>query len=179
MKRIFGSAILIAFTLLFSGCSKDSTDAVPGTYTYKISGTVTLMPAQLAGLDAATLAAYKAAGIAVDPVTVGLYPEQGQMHIIEDGDRVIVTLNDILGNADVTTATVNGRTLTLAGTDMKAAQLTDGIDKIGAGMVVYGGTGSRYDDMLIIDLQYQGQFTVNDILMTVISSDVNCVAQSN
>ena len=179
MKGKIISAILIACTMLFTGCSKDSKDSIPGSYTYKISGTVTLMATQLAGLDAATLAAYKAAGIAVDPVVVGLYPEQGQMHILEDGDNFIVTFNDLLGNADVTSATIDGGTITLAGTDMKAAQLTDGNNKIGAGIVVFGGSGKKYDDMLLIDMQYQGQFTVNNISMTVVASDVNCVAQAN
>lgn len=177
-KSIF--AALLVCAQLFCGCSKDASDSITGSYTYKTSGTVTLMASQLAGLDAATLSAYRAAGINVDPVIVGLYPEQGQLHILDNGDgSVVLTFNDILGNADVTTGRITGESLAIDGGDIKAARLTDGNEKIGAGMVVFTGTGKKYDDMLLIDLEYKGEFTVNGINMTVIGSDVNCVAQAN
>lgn len=182
MKNTIISIALMLSALLLGACSKDSSSSLTGSYTYKTSGTVTLMATQLAGLDAQTLAAYKAAGINVDPVVVGLYPEQGQLHIIDtDGSdgEVLITFNDLLGNADVADGKVSGSTLSITGTPVKAAQLTDGKDKIGAGMVQYSGQGRKYDDMLVIDIDYQGAFSVNDIPMTIISSDVHCVAQQN
>ena len=151
-----------------------------GSYSYKTSGTVTLMASQLVGLDEATLAVYKAMGVNVDPVVVGLYPEQGQMHVIDTEDgQVTVTFNDLLGNADVATGTVKGATLRLNADQRKSAQLTDGKEKIGAGIVAFTGQGTKYDDMLVLSLQYQGQFTVNNVAMTVVASDVHCVAQKN
>lgn len=181
MKRFLFIFALLAGALSFFSCTKDASEKMIGSYTYKTSGSVTLMAKALVGLDQTTLAAYKAAGVNVDPVLVGLYPEQGQMHIVESGDngKAIITFNDLLGNADVTDAEVDGSTVTIAGTPVKAAQLTDGNGRIGAGMVVYTGKGTKYDDMLIIDLQYQGEFTVNDVPMVVVASDVHCVAQSN
>lgn len=170
---------LLSCALMLAGCSKDGSRDFPGSYTYKTSGTVTLMASALAGLDEATLAAYKAAGMNVDPVVVGLYPEQGQMHVIKDGDRFILTFNDILGNADIAYATADGDELDIAPGQTKAAQLTDGSEKIGAGMVAFSGSGKKYDDMLLLDLEYQGVFSVNDIPMTVVASDVHCVAQKN
>lgn len=173
---------LITGALILGACSKESSKSLAGSYTYKTSGTVTLMASQLVGLDAATLAAYKAAGISTDPVMIGLYPEQGQLHIMKkDGSdsEAVITFNDILGNADVAQGTINGSTLTLAEGLRKSAQLTDGSDKLGAGIVAYSGTGRKYDDTLIIDLVYQGVFKVNGIDMTVVSSDVHCVAQAN
>ena len=173
------ATVLAALTALISSCSKDSSKNVTGSYSYKISGTVTLMASQLVGLDEATLAAYKASGVDVDPKVVGLFPEQGQMHIIDDGDKVIVTFNDLLGNADVTSATIEGNKITLVGTDIKAAQLTDGTLKIGSGLVQFGGSGKKNDDMLIIDMVYNGSFTISGTPMTVVASSVKCVAQHN
>ena len=180
-KYLFAFAAALCIMSL-GGCSKDASKDIVGSYTYKTSGTVTLMASKLAGLDAATLAAYKAAGVNVDPVVVGLYPEQGQMHVIaKDGSAndVIITFNDLLGNADVTEGVVNGNALTLSSGNMKAAQLTDGKEKIGAGIVAYSGSGRKYDDVLIIGIEYQGVFTIDGVEMTVIASDINCVAQAN
>lgn len=182
MKRRFLMTALLICALIMGGCTKDSSTRIVNSYTYKISGTVTLMADQLIGLDATTLAAYKAAGVNVDPVVVGLYPEQGQLHIVEpEGSegKIILTFNDLLGNADVADGTYSGSKLTLAENQVKAVQLTDGKDKIGNGMVIYSGQGEKYDNMLVIDLTYSGKFTVNNIPMTAVSSDVHCVAQEN
>lgn len=171
---------LVAISFLFSGCSKECSRDLTGSYTYKTSGTVTLMPSQLVGLDEATLAQYRAMGISVDPVVIGLYPEQGQLHVVEkDKDKVMVTFNDILGNADVAEGTVSGNEITFAGISTKAAQVTDGTEKIGAGIVKYSGKGTKYEDMLVIELVYEGLFTVSEVSMTLLSSDVHCVAQYN
>lgn len=179
MKKIRMVSALLVSALILGSCAKDSSEKLEGSYTYKTSGSVTLMAKSLVGLDPATLSAYKAAGVNVDPVLVGLYPEQGQMHIVGCNDKFKITFNDILGNADVTDATVDRTSITIEGNPTKAAQLTDGKDKIGAGMVLYTGSGTKYDDMLIMDLQYQGEFSVNGVQMVVVASDVHCVAQSN
>lgn len=180
MKKFkFIAAALLCAALSIS-CNKDNTAGFGGSYTYKISGTVTLMAKDLVGLDAQTLAAYKQMGVKVDPVTVALNPEQGQMHILEgDDDALVVTFNNILGNADVTTATVTGGTILLSGKDTKTAQVTDGVNTLGGGIVLFGGEGRCYDDMLILNLTYQGGFSIGDVEMVVTGSDVKCVAQKN
>ena len=180
MKTRLIAAALLAGAIILGGCSKDGASGMYGSYTYKISGTVVLLPTQLAGLDAATLAAYKAAGVSTDPVAVGLYPEQGQMHVLDDGDgKVVITFNDLLGNAEIARGTVDGDTIHIDAGMTKAAQLTDGNEKIGAGMVKYSGNGTRYDDTLIIYLTYGGEFKVGDVPMTVVGGEVHCVAQAN
>ena len=180
-NKAIRTAIAVCAAVLISGCAKDKSLTVTGSYTYKTSGTVTLMASELAGLDPAQLEAYAAAtGTDVNPVQVGLYPEQGQMHIMNDGnDKVIITFNDLLGNADVAEGKIDGSKVSISGAPVKSARLTDGKDKIGAGMVMYSGQGVKHEDMLIIDMQYLGEFTLNGIKMTVIDSDVHCVAQYN
>ena len=74
---------------------------------------------------------------------------------------------------------IDGSKVSISGAPVKSARLTDGKDKIGAGMVMYSGQGVKHEDMLIIDMQYLGEFTLNGIKMTVIDSDVHCVAQYN
>lgn len=180
MKTKFFAVALLISALFVCACTKDEEQDVLGSYSYKTSGTVTLMASQLVGLDEATLTAYKAMGVNVDPVVVGLYPEQGQMHVIDTEDgQVTVTFNDLMGNADVATGTVKGTTLRLNADQHKSAQLTDGKEKISASIVAFTGQGTKYDDMLVLSLQYQGQFTVNNVPMTVVASDVHCVAQKN
>jgi len=170
---------LIAGAVVFASCSKDESRTIKGSYTYKTSGTVTLMPSALAGLDAATLAAYSAAGVDVNPVSVGLTPEQGQMNILEDGDKMVVTFNNLLGNVDVAEASADGETLTIQGTPVKAVTLTDGETTLGSGIVSYTGGGKKIDDVLILDLTYTGVCSVSGVNMTVVASDVHCVAKSN
>lgn len=182
MKNRIVVGVVLLCSLFLTSCTKDKSQTIAGTYTYKTSGTVTLLPSQLVGLGDATLAMYRAAGVAVDPVVVGLYPEQGQMNVLKDGDsegNVKITFNDLLGNADVTSGRVDGSSITLESGHVKAAQLTDGTDKIGAGIVAFSGSGKKYDDVLIIDFQYQGKFTVSGVDMTVVASDVHCVAKTN
>ena len=180
MKKFRSVAAALICAMLLISCNKDDSAGFSGSYSYKTSGTVTLMAKDLAGLDAQTLAAYKAMGINVDPVTVGLNPEQGQMHVLDGGDgKFIVTFNNILGNADVASATIADAVMTLSGTDVKAVQLTDGKETIGSGIVMFGGSGKRYDDMLIIDLEYKGMVSINGVEMVVTGCNVACVAQKN
>lgn len=180
MKKFKFIAAALLCAMLAVSCNKDGSNGFVGSYTYKISGTVTLTAKALMGLDEQTLAAYRQAGVKVDPVTVALNPEQGQMHILDGEDGgFIITFNNILGNADVTTAAEKGGTLTLSGSDIKAVQATDGTETIGGGIVMYGGSGKRYDDMLILDMTYQGEFNISDVEMVVTGCDVSCVAQKN
>lgn len=177
VKKLLAALALSA--VLLSSCSKDESGVLKGSYTYKISGTVTLMATALAGLDAATLAAYAAAGVDVNPVVVGLTPEQGQMNILEDEGRLILTMNNLLGNVDVADALADNGTITIQGTPTKAVTLTDGEKTLGSGIVNYIGGGKKIDDVLILDFQYTGRCSVEGIDMVVVASDVHCVAKYN
>lgn len=179
MKAKHIIAALLLGAVLSASCTKDESGKIKGSYTYKISGTVTLMASSLVGLDAATLAAYAAAGIDVNPVMVGLTPEQGQMNILQDGDKMVVTFNNLLGNVDVADALADGDKLTLQGSPVKAATLTDGEKTLGSGLVSYTGGGKKIDDILILDLEYSGLFSVGGVKMQVVASDVKCVAKKN
>lgn len=178
-KKLTVAALFIC-ALFAAGCTKDASEDLIGSYTYKTSGTLTLLETRFVGLDDDALASILEEGTVIDTLTFALTPEQGQMHVVRrDGAQVLVTFNDITGNADVAEASVDGGEIVIAPGQTKSVQLSDGLLKLGPRTVGYGGTGRRYDDMLIIELDYEGEFEVNGTAMTVISSDVHCVAQAN
>lgn len=181
MRKIILAAATAFIAVLFAACTKDSSKSLIGSYTYKTSGTVTLQT-NLDNLDEDVRAALEKLGFKNSPTTVELYPEQGQMHIQDSkaGDgKVVITFNDLLGNADVADGTVNEDRVTITGTPVKSVHLTDGTLKIGSGNVTFSGSGRKYDDVLIFDLVYEGSFTVSGVRMDILSSNVRCVAQKN
>lgn len=166
IKFVLVSAAIAAFAFLASSCDKSSQN-LTGSYTYKISGTLTLGDDSGSGLDGAS-------------VTVALNPEQGQMHVVEESDgNYLVTFNDLLGNVDVSPAKIDGNELTLAGTEMKSIQFREGLLNLDGGMVTYGGSGKLLDDMLILNMEYTGQIKVGGVSRTITESKVVCVAQHN
>lgn len=165
MKRFMMIAAAVAAAFVLASCSKDPARELLGSYTYKTSGTVTLVAVDCA-----------------DTLVASLSPEQGQLHIVRDGagdGKVVVTFDDLLGNADIADGIVNGKQISLTGKTRKSIVLTDGILTFGSGQVDYSGAGRRYDDMLVLDLSYSGAFRMDGIDMVVIDSDVHCVARCN
>lgn len=180
--RLFAAA-LAAGAILFGGCTKDASKEIIGSYSYKTSGTLTLVESVYAAMTSEELAAAKENGEKIDTVIIGLIPEQGQMHILQaEGQegRIIVTFNDILGNADITGGSYSGTGVTLDEGSSKTIYLTeDGAIRLGSGIVSYSGKGSKLEDMLLIDLIYEGEVRMIGTDMTIIESDVHCVAQHN
>ena len=164
--------MLCAVSSIAEGCQESDLDIMAGSYTYKTSGIVGLLPTQLIGT-----------GLPVDTTWVALTPEQGQINIArKDADKslMLVTWNDITGNACSTDAVLEGDELTLTLTpNTKTATLTDGKDTLGGGVVKYSGTATLYDNMLIFSLQYQGSFTISSTPMTIVGSKIECIAKAN
>jgi len=168
-------ATLAAFAVLIS-CQKTDLETMSGSYTYKTSGVVGLVPTQLIGT-----------GLPIDTTWVALTPEQGQVNIVtkdSNNSTIIITWNDLTGNACSTEARVDGKKLIMT-PNTKSASLTDGtmsmgtVTIIGGGIVSYYGTGTLYDNMLLIDMIYQGTFTISGTQMTVVASKVECIAKAN
>lgn len=175
MKRILIAAALMISALFLASCKKDESKNIIGSYTYKTSGTVRLRIVKPADPDSFVK-------VLDTVVTVGLNPEQGQMHIVSSGDNgaAKVTFNDIGGNVDVADARISGSTLTLEGTPSKEVRFSvDKIISVAGGIVSYSGSGRKYDRTFIADLKYHGDFVVAGFGISVVDSDVHCVAQSN
>lgn len=173
MKTRIASAIapaMIAALIALTSCQKTPLENLSGSYTYKTSGVVGVVPTQIIGT-----------GLPMDTTWVALYPEQGQINIVTKdawSSTVIVTWNDLTGNACSTEAKVDGNNLTLA-PNTKTVKLTDGSETIGGGIVRFSGDGMLYDNMLIIPMTYQGAFELSGHSMTVVSSKVECIAKAN
>jgi len=175
------STVAAAVFVLLTGCKKEGIDSIRTSYTYKTSGSVTLVASELAKLTPEQIAAYKQMGGTIDTVTIAMTPEQGQMNVaVKDKSKkqVIVTWNDILGNVSTAEASVDGSNIKLE-SSAKSIQLTDGTQILGGGFVTFGGEGTQYDNILIIPMKYKGEVVISEVYFTIIDSNVQCVAKVN
>ena len=114
--------------------------------------------------------------------TRSLLPENGQLRIVEaSGDRVKLTMNVFVGSPVVFDGTVNGNSITLEPIERRVViyrdtELVDLFDEV---LLKVWGTGEKYGNSLIINLEYGGSFRLGLVPCTVKSSNVKCVAVEN
>lgn len=180
-SRINQIVIALMATVVIS-CEKSDISQFEGSYTFKTSGKVALLPTDYVNATDEEKAYMASLGISYEQVWVALQPEQGQMHIRktdEDSGAVIMTFNDMLGNACKASAVIKDNLISIKEPEEKTVSLTDGESMLGGGFVTYSGNGIRYDDLVTIDFIYQGILMVNDISMTIVDSKVECIATKN
>lgn len=180
MKKLQILSMAFVCAISLASCSKEETDLWAGSYTYKTSGTVELVPVNYTELDEETLAKYHELGINTDPQPYILDTEQGQMHIIKDGDsRYLVTFNDLFGNVSTAVATANGDALVIADGATKIIRATRSTLITANGEVSYKGDGRILEDTLIFDFKYEGNVNALGVDMLMTGSAVTCVARKN
>ena len=127
-----------------------------------------------------------------DSSSVSISTESGQMDITEiGGDRVLVTMNCTGGDLIVYYATVRGDEIILEPTRRKS-DMDLGITSISGSDdefsydetsvkadILVSGTGRRYDNIILFDLDYTGSYTYNSILYNIYGCDVHCRAKVN
>lgn len=155
--RIVFAALLLGAVLL-CGCRKDTSGKIIGSYSYKISGTVTVIETY---------------DEVEDTLVRKLLPEQGQMHIVSDrGEegRVKVTFDDLFGDACVTGARIDGHSIVLDPLAEKSISIQE--DVLTRSVTVnFTGSGEKFDNMLIIDMDYAAD--------EITECSVQCIAQYN
>lgn len=170
IKPMFVTLLTIAVSLTaLTGCRKSAIDEISGSYTFKTSGRVGFVPS-----------AQPEEG-PVDTTWVELIPEQGQLNIVakdREQSRLIVTWQDILGGAFSSEATLSGNTLQLS-PSAKSISLAGTILSSDRIRVRFSGTGTRYDNMLIMTLDYQGEAVIGLVPMTIAASEIECIAKAN
>lgn len=174
--------IIALIAAVMISCEKSDISQFEGAYTFKTSGKVALLPTDYVNATDEEKAYMASIGISYEQVWVALQPEQGQMHIrqtSEDSGSVIITFNDLLGNACKASAVVTDNRISVQGPEEKTVSLTDGESTLGGGFVTYSGNGIRYEDLVTMDFTYQGILMVNDIRMTIVDSKVECIATKN
>ena len=163
MKKIL--LMISSLSLLFVSCSKEGPARFEGNWSYKTSGTLTLVPTS---------------GSSSEQVTATIVNESGQMDIItadKDLGDMVITMNAVLGDAVVMNAVAKGDSLTVDRFSRRV-RLQVGMDTVDADVNVSGGA-RRYDDTIIFDLEYAGMCTYNGNGYVIGGSDIRCVAKLN
>ena len=155
--------IIAALSVLAAlvSCSKDSLDSYAGSYIYKISGSVkvTDLPDHS------------------DTLTFQLNTESGRMEVLKDGTGLVLTFNDIFGEASVLNAEVEDDAIFVSGGNkfVKAGSTLHSC----SGTVRVTGVGRKLSDTIVLTLDYNGELngTINDY--KIVESDIKCVAKAN
>ncbi len=165
MKRILkivAMAVLVAVALC--SCAKEGPGRFKGNYSFKTSGTVSVRE--------------KGNGNA-EISKVKLSDEQGQMNILkEDGDAMIVTMNVLSGAVVVFDAEASGKEIRLQPVE-RVLSITHGLSSSINLNAVVSGVGHRYDDTVIFELVYTGDYESFGVEYEIVGSDVKCVARLN
>lgn len=165
IKRILPIAALLL--LILSACTQLPTDPYTGSYTFKTSGTVTVVvSADVSDEDPVKL----------DPKVYDLTTEVGRMDIKARGnDTMLVTMNVLGGDVYVFDAE-----LTPGGFRLLPSNRTLRVGSLPDFQVTVSGEAFILDGLLNVNLVYSGSRTVlPSINYTITASNVVCVASKN
>lgn len=169
MKRLVRIAAVTALAVLSAvSCTKEGPRRFEGNYTFKTGGTLSFREA---GNEGASV------------TKVSLSSESGQMDIIETGKgdgEMIVTMNILSGGVVTFTAKAEGKAITLLPSERTiSVRLGNGELSTVSADVSVSGTGERYDNIVVFDLEYEGGYVRNDTEYIIVDSSVECVAKLN
>ena len=195
--------IFSAALLLLSSCSEKGAALLRGSYSFKTGGSVeitgqlyetrldtvrvdtTVHTIRILGIPVSdTVLTYvtKEDTVAVRDTSImrRIVTESGQMHILKKGgDSLVVTMNITGGDPVVIPARSSGNTVTLG-------KIRRFVPVYGSSDVIYyyhdlelTGSGTRYDNMIVFDLEYSGDYSDRGFDGTVSSSRVKCIATEN
>ena len=180
-------------------CEKDTFENYNASYSYKLSGNVTLVPTLYAEASTEALDSMIAAGDVIDTLQCPVKPEQGQLRIVDKGDgSTYLTFNNMTGGVTLANAQIDKKHFTFSGTDKEISILyskhansnNNNIEDIISEpnhhfttYVAYEGTGDEFNKTLIFTLRYTGKVKTKDFLKekewTIIDSNIECVANQN
>lgn len=167
--RKFFMAVLPLAVLALGSCSKDGTRLFEGGYTYKLSGTIEVERVSVTN-----------PGSAQDILTLSIPDESGQMYILnkDDGmDRVLITMNAMLGSANTMEGTARDGVITLS-PSQRYQQVIYNEESVRFDVEITG-EGRKYDDVVIFELSYDGQAEGTQYNYRIVDSDIECIAREN
>lgn len=157
-----------AFVLLLSAltsCEKKGVALYEGTYSYKTSGSVEVEKTLIESSEKSV-------------ENLNLISESGQMNILKSGDKdMIITMNAIGGDVLVIEATTSGEELQIK-EFKRNVKIEDGSRTVSLNCTV-SGSGKKYEDIIILDLNYGGSGSSALYDYKIKSSSVKCVAKVN
>lgn len=185
-------AVAIISIAFASSCQKDGVELFRGNYSFKTSGSITVVR------DAAYVndTTYQINGFQIDTIvtahpeqmTLSINTESGQMDITSMGEEnLMVSMNVIGGEMVLYYATAEGSDLTLneASRHLTIANfsLTEDDEEFGSRAIsadlTVNGTAQRYENIVLFNLTYDGDFWANDRLYHIVDSDIICRAKLN
>ena len=194
----FISFAVVVGCLALTGCRDGAETPLTGAYTYKTGGKLKVLPSMLAsGSVEAVEACSELTGYDLKNLWAPLMPESGELTLVytnEARDSVIVTFTALLGDLCTLSGTVSGDSVMLTG--IKSMQLTDGSSSLGGalvtdtrsggmtggGFVTVTADGKLYENVLILNLSYDGTISTSAMgrttEMTITDSRIQCVAQT-
>jgi hypothetical protein len=181
-KTIIAAAVLALAAVTFTSCEKTDYQNFAGSYTYKTSGKVELLASMFVNASQEKLDYYASLGLKPDTLWVSLMPEEGQMNIVtkdKSNGTMLITFNAILGDVSTITSSVEDNAITFTDGNTKTACITAEDVSIGSGVVTVEGGGNKYDNVIILNMAYSGTITMAGVDMTILDSDVKCVAKEN
>ncbi|MCQ2158225.1 MAG: hypothetical protein MJY43_00140 [Bacteroidales bacterium] len=160
-----------AMCLSVAGCQKSGKDVFRGNYTFKTSGY----------LAAVCDSVRECGGVAVaDTLIAELDTQSGQMDISDmGGGKLLVSMNRIPGKVSVMYAEVDGSALSIIPAKERTEfTLAGGLIPDSADLTV-GGTGRKYEGILLFDLVYEGEIRCLGHEYKITESKVICRAKEN
>lgn len=196
--------IILAAVMCLPGCNKQGPASFKGHYSFKTGGSIDVTGklfqvkvdtvkidtiVHTVGIGSLTLFRdstfnYHTKNDTIssrDTVVVRhLGTESGQMHILsKEGDEMILTMNITAGDPVVFPAKASGSDITL-GKTRRFLQVHTGSGLLTRQMELsVSGTGKRYDNMVLLDLEYEGDYHEDGFDGVVTASRVNCIATEN
>ncbi len=163
------AAVAALLALSVQSCTKTGNKLFEGYYSYKLSGTLEVERSPLTSPDQPQ-----------DTVTITLPNESGQMYILnmDNGSgNMLVTMNALAGSVNKMEARPDNNSLIIESAERHQNILHDGTS-LGFKFEV-SGSGKKYDDVVIFDLNYGGQTEGTLYLYRILGSSIECVAREN
>lgn len=112
-----------------------------------------------------------------------LVAESGQMHVVQAGDDMKLTLNITGGGAVVYNAKGSGDRISLSPTKRKVSVSpnagTSDSDQSVSFLFDTGGEGQLYENMLLFRMNYEGKYSYRDMDGDIRESHIDCIALRN
>ncbi len=195
--------ILLVAGLVLASCAKEGPALMRGSYSFKTGGSieitgklyetaldtvridtvvhiVTILGIPITDTTYNYVTKTDTVSVRDTVITRRLVTESGQMHILEkSGDKMVLTMNITGGDPVVVQAGVSGGTITLE----KTGRFVPVHDRTGVAFSYHdlqlSGSGTRYDNMIVFDLVYEGDYSESSFKGTVTASRINCIATQN
>lgn len=168
-----GIIIFVAMVALGS-CQKSPVQEFCGSYSFKTGGFLELSAKYYqAGIDAFE--------VRDTVIQRSISSESGQMRVVADsGNNILMTMNVTGGSLIVMNGTVDGNNVTFGPVERKILVFKEsGLDLVEDVKVKVSATGRRLGNSIILDFDYEGNFTLGAYPCTIISSNVKCAANRN